>query len=112
MPAKPKESGAETTARSSVKPKHYLVTEMKRGVKSWPVSTSELITLSILNPLGGAMIGWGVNLIDTWCKMDKNAELYKTIKYVAFGSFGGGVLIILISLLLIAHIWYGTRSSE
>jgi len=58
-------SGQSLTTRPRKPKGTYLVNERRRNVSTLPVTTTELLTLSALNPIAAALFGWGISVAPT-----------------------------------------------
>jgi len=66
------------------------VVEMKRQVKSYPFSITEIAALAVINPIGGMVIGWGVNLSCEWAGMpigkDRSLIGFSSTLFITVGT--------------------------
>jgi hypothetical protein len=84
---------------------------MERRVRHYQLSITEMLGLSVLNPAGAAIIGWGVNLAASWAEMDAGKP--KTlIGATACGALIVGVGIVLLTWTFFAIVWFQSKSND
>jgi hypothetical protein len=80
-------------------------------LRSYPLTTNEILTLSALNPISAGLIGWGINTAIAWSAMSYGTDkLYMGI--AAIGMLTGGGAIQICSWAFFAKlIWWDCKSS-
>jgi uncharacterized protein YdhG (YjbR/CyaY superfamily) len=89
----------------------YQVEERARKVGIYSLSTSEILTLSVLNPAAACLLGWGINVAIAWSAMASGTDKHTLgIAAAALLIFGGALQCL--SWGLLANIWRECRSSQ
>lgn len=78
---------------------------MVRQVNTYSLTGPELLTLSVLNPAAAGLLGWGVNVLITWCQMPETNATRPMLGWACLGLFLGGGVLQLISWGMLAKVW-------
>lgn len=114
-PAKTFDAGVQEkpiTRRTRRQSQRYQVQEQDRRVKTYPLSKLELLTLSALNPVAAALIGWGINVATTWANMPHEDKSRTMMGIAATMLIGFGSLLQLIAWAMLAVVWFECRSQS
>lgn len=64
----------------------------KRRTKGFPLTNAEMLGLSILNPVTGGLVGWGLQMWISWGEMSEGADK-KIMGIGAFLLLSGGIVL-------------------
>jgi len=105
----PAKSPLTRSKKSSPK---YLVEERERKVKTYPFTTSEILTISLLNPFAAALLGWGVNVYTAWAEMPDGAPNKSSVGVASAALLVLGGCLQILTWGLVVRVLYECRSKE
>lgn len=89
----------------------YQVEEKERKVRVYSLATSEILTLSVLNPAAACLLGWGMNTAIAWSAMTPGTDKHTLgIATAALLIFGGALQCLQWGLFI--SVWRESRSSD